>query len=207
MTGLCTLVEQRQGTSAVEAGWTSYSTNAAYAGYSSSNKYVYLLKFTTPAFSGDSVGLTFNLGVEKVAVNSGTLRYAICSSDANKFSYNNTTGAVSDSNAIKTGTFAYSNLTSNVNTVSFTVSTSGLKGGQTYYLFIWSYSTTSSSIIIHAIDSNNYHSISIEYNEGGYVYIANGSKFEAYEVWIANGTKFERYEPYIGDGSKFVPCG
>jgi hypothetical protein len=44
------------------------------------------------------------------------------------------------------------------------------------------------------------------YMSAGLVYIANGSKFEAYEVWIANGSKFERYEPYVADGSKFVLC-
>lgn len=45
-----------------------------------------------------------------------------------------------------------------------------------------------------------------EESDGGLVYIANGSKFEAYEVWIANGTKFEQYEVYVADGSKFVMC-
>ena len=206
-TGSCTLVAQRQGTSAVEAGWTAYSTNAAYAGASSSNQYVYLLKFTTPAFKGNSSKITFNLAVGKQSATAGTLRYAVCTSDANKFSYNNTTSAVTDSNALKSGTFSYSGLTSGVNTISFTVATNGLKSEQTYYLFIWGSSSTSDWVTVYAIDSNNWHSISLEYNEGGLVYIANGSSFDAYEVWIANGSKFEQYEVYIGDGTKWVPCG
>lgn len=206
-TGVCALVAQRQGTSAVEAGWTAYSTNAAYAGHSASNNYVYLLQFTTPAYNGNSSKITFSFGVGKQSATSGTLRYAVCSSDANKFSYNNTVAAVTDSYAIKAGTFSYSGLTSGVNTVSFTVDTDGLKGGTTYYLYIWGSSSTSDWVTVHAIDSNNWHSISIQYNEGGLVYIANGSSFDAYEVWIANGSKFEQYEVYVADGSKFVPCG
>lgn len=46
-----------------------------------------------------------------------------------------------------------------------------------------------------------------EESDGGLVYIANGSSFDAYEVWIANGSKFEQYEVYVADGSKFVLCG
>ena len=42
--------------------------------------------------------------------------------------------------------------------------------------------------------------------ETGFVYVANGSSFDAYEVWIANGTKFELYEPYIGNGSSWDLC-
>ena len=78
----------------------------------------------------------------------------------------------------------------------------------TFYIYIVPYNT-------------NYHSYStvrsLQMADGaptatgeevdiGLLYIANGSKFEAYEVWIADGSKFVQYEPYVADGSKFVLC-
>lgn len=42
---------------------------------------------------------------------------------------------------------------------------------------------------------------------GGYIYIDNGSSFDAYEVYIDNGSSWDRYTPYIDNGSSWDECG
>lgn len=76
----------------------------------------------------------------------------------------------------------------------------------TWYVYV--YVTTKGSAWQYVTTSNTKLKLTYtEESDGGLVYIANGSSFEAYEVWIANGSKFEQYEVYVADGSKFVPCG
>lgn len=160
-----TLTQQR--TSSSSGAWNAYSKNAAYAGYLSSSKkyYAYNLQFKTPAYAGIATKLTFNFGVGMDSSSSGTLRYAICKSDANRNMYTGTPNAVTgDAHQLYSGTFTYSGLTSGVNTISLSVNTDFLEADKTYYLFIWSFSTTASSYItIYGIDSNNYHSVVLTY--------------------------------------------
>lgn len=41
----------------------------------------------------------------------------------------------------------------------------------------------------------------------GYIYIDNGSGFDAYQCYIDNGSSWERYIPYIDNGSSWDKCG
>lgn len=120
------------------------------------------------------------------------------------------------------GTFTVASADTPTSKQSYTVSQS-LNGNSPTKATSWSYtiyldhnSTEDKNIVLSfsgTVNANYYKpaindstTVFVATAPSGLVYIANGSKFEAYEVWIANGSKFERYEPYVANGSKFEPC-
>ena len=126
-------------------GWESYNkdnyvtTYDSYAGYNKDFYYAYIIKFTTPTFSGISENITLNLYSSIGVGTNATLRYAICSSDSNKDSYLNVNGAVNDSNQISTGTVTFSDMTSNIVEKSVSIPTISLLPNTDYYLILWNY--------------------------------------------------------------------
>lgn len=131
------------------------------------------------------------------------------------------TGGVSSICEIS-GTFTIASADTPSSSQSYTVSQS-LNGNSPTKETAWSYtvylnhnSDEDKSIVLSFVGNvnANYYKPTIDDSTtvhvatapSGLVYIANGSKFEAYEVWVANGTTFERYEAYIGNGSSWEPC-
>lgn len=81
-------------------------------------------------------------------------------------------------------------------------------GSSNYGILLKQNGTTASRIkCIGDRTSSSAAKLVITYEPKGVIYIANGSKFEAYEVYIANGSGWDKYVPYIANGSKFDICG
>lgn len=194
----CTIVGHTSGYNS----FADYSVSpACYAGYNNYNYYAYVLKFTTPTFAGASESINFNFWMYKGVGTTVRLRYAICSSDANKTLYCETSSAVTDSYQITTGTVSFSNMTTTTESRTLTVSTTGLQSNQTYYLILWAYNQT--GIELREINSAwGSYSITMGYNDG-VVWIDNGSSFEAYQCYIDNGTSWDLCVPYIDNGSSW----
>ena len=194
---------------AINGAWAA-ANGSAYTGSTGDSYYTTKITFETPTFSGITDNITFHLAMAKVdAANTSdvTLRYAICSSDANKASYCNTYSAVSDANQLVTGTAKISGLKTTVDYYDISVNTSKLSSGKTYYLFLWASTSKSNPtfLVIQPTAAVN-HTISITVNKG-LVYIDNGTSFEAYQVYIDNGSGWDLYIPYIDNGSSWDMYG
>ena len=179
-------------------GWVGYATDTTgYAGSNYSEYNTYLLKFTTPAFVGVSESVAIKLGIVKNAGDPPTLRYALCTSDANKASYCNTYSAVSDAYQIETGTKTFEGLSSGVTYHTITIPTAKLKPSTTYYLFLWAYTPTSNPnhIVPQPLDYTT-PSVVVGYNQG-IAYIGEG----AYQWYVGNGTSYDLFIPGTGNGS------
>ena len=134
-TASCTLVGQTYNNSA----WGTYNPGqACYAGYDTGGThYTTIIKFKTPSFSGKTSKLTVTFPTQNISgyYNSQwpDIRYALCTSDANKQKYRDTTSAVSDTYQLLSG---YKEIAAG-NTVTLTFETSALQPNTHYYVFIW----------------------------------------------------------------------
>jgi hypothetical protein len=186
-------------------GWTGYSTTQKYAGYNSAY-YTAILRFTTGAFVGLSDTLRTSIaaviGYED-APTSVILRWALCSSDANKASYVGTAKAVSDGYQLASGTVSFSGLNPNMVYKSLNIANRSLKANTTYYLFFWAYSTGTGQMLQIWTTPNQY--VTLDYLNGG-AWIDNGSGFELYQVYIDNGAGWDLCIPYIDNGSSWEIC-
>lgn len=191
------------------SSWVGYATDlVGYAGSNYSEYNTYILKFSIPAFSGisESVTITLNM-VQSSGGASITLRYALCTSDANKGDYCNTYASVSDTYQIKSGTLSLTDLATAGSYKTITIDTSGVSGDSTYYLILWAYTSTSNPnhVQFPRLDSTT-PSVSVGYNNG-LIYIDSGSGLEPYEVYIDNGAGWDLYIPYIDNGTGWDQCG
>lgn len=178
-------------------GWNSYGSAAMYAGKESGVYYPYILKFTTPDFVGVSEKITIHLGVIKGYHDSPTLRYSVCTSDANRDKYINTYSNVSDSYKIANGTITMSGISTSMKTFSVSFYTTELQPNTTYYLYLYGYASYSMWVTI--METSN-HSIWVGWN-AGLVYIDNGSSLEAYQCYVDNGTSWDLVIPYVDNGT------
>ena len=181
-------------------GWVGYRNTSAYAGTNQSAYYPYILKFTTPDFLGASESVTFTLGMTKGTGATPTLRYALCTSDANKTNYQDTNAAVTDANQIAAGTFKTGTLSTAVTLQTLSISTAKLEPSKTYYLFLWGYASQSSPAWV-TVNDTSYHAVSVAYNSG-LARIGDGSNMNEYQCYIGNGTNYDGpYIPYVGNGT------
>lgn len=185
-------------------GWgTEYSNDTAYAG--GNGKYVAITKLTAPTIpeGNKTTKITVNLAKYYVSSATVTLRWALCTSDANKNLYKSTYSAVDDSYSLTQGTVTLTDISGKVTTQSFDIEVDGLTPGQTYYLFFWSGTNASTNTVtLYASQS----SAEFEYAPLGLVYIDNGIAFEAYQPYIDDGTKWVECIPHISNGTDFEQC-
>lgn len=185
--------------------WTIYASYEAYAGYGAGYYYVYILKFETPSFSGisEKIAINFKAINANTSTTTASIRYALCTSDANKDNYKYTNGAVTDSYQIASGTISVScsSTTGTSNTLS--INTSSLSSNTTYYLYFWANGPGISSF---RVGTTNNHSVSLTYRHES-VYIYNGSSWDKYVPYIYNGSSWDRYVPYIYNGSSWSRYG
>lgn len=193
------------------------TTDAAYAGRNELDQYyAYVLKFTTPEFQGVSQNIDVAIWMyNNLNDTTVTLRYALCTSDANKTSYVNTSEIVSDTNQIATGTVTFDELALSLDALAiakksqtFSIETEKVESNKTYYLFLWAFDSEDTGVEIISATSDYYggHSVSIGYNSG-IIYIDNGSSFDAYQCYIDNGSSWDLCIPYIDNGSNWDICG
>lgn len=183
--------------------WAYTDWDAAYAGYANASlTTAALLRFSIPSFTGLSEALNVTLVCKQGVGSDVTLRWAICTSDANKSLYENTKAAVSDSYQIASGTVTVSDMSTSTVTRTLTLATTKITGGKTYYLFLWGYNSTGLSIWGVSTAYGD-HSITLGYNVG-VVRIKTSSGVKMYAVY--NGAK-QQLIPYVMTSSGAKPCG
>lgn len=113
-----------------------YAQGAGYAGYNGVYYYVYILKFTTPEFSGRGKSVSVSLPCSELTGSEAVLRWALCSSDANSGSYAYAYGEVADDSRIAMDTLKLSGLTSDAVNTELALE-AALEPGTEYYLYLW----------------------------------------------------------------------
>jgi len=146
--------------------WTYSTDGTAYAGFAGGTLYgVTILRFTVPAFSGLSEALKVGLVMRDGMGDDVTLRWALCTSDANRDDYKNTADQVADENQADTGTVFFKDMTEYIGTRNFELPTKCLKPG-TWYLILWAAGSTGVSLR-EVSGSWGEHSVSLDYKSGG----------------------------------------
>lgn len=208
-TAKCTIVAQGgyDGTKPyTSAGWNGPSSAAMYAGktYTTADGtkyYPYYLLFKTPDFVGASQRLTIQYHAERKYGTDPTLRWALCSSDANKKSYYGTVNAVADEYKLVAGTITHTNITTGGKVFTLTIDITTLKPSTTYCLYLWGGHTTTSSTLLY-ISPTSKHAVNLEISTG-LAYIDDNGELGAYQAYIEDGGKFDLYVAYIDNGSAF----
>lgn len=141
-----------------------YSTsNADYAGYNGSAYYGYVLKFAVGALPGTSVGVDVKLRMYQGIGTNATMRYALCTSDANKANYVGVSGAVEDVHQIAAGTVTFENLTKDRAVSSIIIDTDRIASNTEYYLFLWADGQT--GITVEAVTNGwGDHAVAVRVN-------------------------------------------
>lgn len=183
-----------------------YHRDVAYAGCAGgSSYYAYVQKFTTPAFIGASESVSFEI-ILRIAIGTDvTLRYALCTSDANKDLYVGVKTDVLDPNQVTKGIITWNGVGSEGETRSIVAHTSALRGDTTYYLMVWAYDGTGVSIMAPSSVWGDF-STTLGYNSG-LVWIDTGETSVASQVYIDDGTDYSLYIPYLDTGSSWEQCG
>lgn len=201
----CTVVGQVYANN--NGGWGSYGPSAPYAGANSTNKYTWMMQFTTPSFTGVCKKLTINLSakIQSSYYTTINIRYALLSSDANRDSYKNKLGAIEDSNQISTGIYPTMNLTSAYQHFTLELDLKTLTPDTTYYLILWGSSNGTSTNTLTNMNTAENHIIVIHYDDG-LLYIDDGTNLVSHQCYIDNGTGFDLYLPYVDTGTGWDQC-
>lgn len=139
----CTVLEQAgyndgEVTAYTAAGWTAYGSVSQYAGRNSSEYYACILHFKTPAFTGTAKKLQVTIGTYYGYGESGTLRWTLAKSDANKASYVYAAAdTVADEHAIVSGITELTGIDYTVRPHTFEIDTAQLEPETDYYLYLW----------------------------------------------------------------------
>ena len=187
------------------SSWEYTTTERGYAGYAGGVRYdATILRFDVPAISGTSKGLNVGVVVDKAIGSDVKLRYAVCTSDANRESYRSTTGAVSDANQVATGIITLSDLSSTTARKEFSIDVE-LPGGKTYYLILWASEQT--GVFVNAESSElGYHSVTVLYN-GGVVRLKVNGQVKPYMVFVKVSGSLKQMIPYVKTASGIKPGG
>lgn len=158
----CTIVAQAYNSNA-------FGTSTCYAGFNYSDWYTYRLQFTTPAFTGKSSAITFNIQWRSPNVNGSTaktfsLRWALMTSDDQLAKYRGHANEVADdTDRLETGRVDLS-VPSDYSTASLTIATDGLKPNTTYYLYMWGDGSTGKSQNYSRATPPTNHTVVLEYD-------------------------------------------
>lgn len=190
---------------AYSAGNWEYGTNGtAYVGDTGyGQQYAYALRFDVPAFAGVSEELDVALVCRIGKGTDVTLRWALCTSDANRGLYAGTTAEVADSNQIAAGTVTIRGVSTAVTTKSFQLPVTKITGGGTYYLILWAYNAT--GLGIRAVSSSNgSHSVSLGYNVG-VLRVKTAKDVKMYGIYVKLNGEVKQCIPYIKTPSGLKP--
>ena len=156
-------------------GWINSTDRTSYVGTNYNDYYTYAMHFTAPEFIGISKSVDVLLGMTSGGDNkTPTLRWALCTSDANKALYVDNHEEVTDEYQIASGIFATGKLSSIVSYQQFSIRTDKVKPLQEYTLFIWGYAPPSAPEWADIL-ATPYHTVSVE-TIGGIVHLViNGA--------------------------------
>lgn len=167
--------------------WGSYTPGGGGKMYFS-----YHMKFKTPEYIDYPANLTISikmkgmeLGFSGAADPDPTMRYAICSSDANYQLYAQTTSPVTDEFQIISGTFAENTTDGGVSNI--VIKNAILDPDTTYYLIIWDANYMSSGRQTNIYPASE-HNIVVELAGSDPIYY---TKFDLYIPYIDNGTSWD----------------
>lgn len=181
-------------------GWVYGTDSEAYAGFGGGVQYaVSILRFDAPAVPGKAKSLDLSLVMRKGINSDVTLRWALCTSDANRETYRSTTNTVADENQIASGTILMEGLTSTPEARTFQIPVQGIGKG-TWYLILWAYEQGGIFLEPVSSDKGNY-SVSIICT-GGSLRIETADGVKAFGVY--NGER-KRMTPYIETESGIKP--
>lgn len=183
-------------------GWTYYDQEFHYAGFSYGVKYVAIIQFKTPEFTGAARSIIMTMVGAEFRPSGGdpVLRWALCSSDANRDSYANP-GEVTDEYQMVAGEITF---TDEMKEKELVIENNEFLPDTTYYLMLWGHTPDAMGRI--SLLATSYNSVRIEYDEG-VVYIDFGSGYEPYMICIDNGTSWDQYIPCIDNGTNWDQCG
>lgn len=170
-------------------GWMDSTEKASYVGTNYHDFYTYVLYFTAPEFQGISKAVNVELGMTAGGdVKTPTLRWALCTSGANKALYVDTYAEVTDEYQVASGVFTTGKLSSVSSGQTIGIQTSMLKAGQEYVLFVWGYAPPSDPEWAKVMSISN-HEVSVEVI-GGIVRVSIGGE-------IRVGTPVVKHEGQI----------
>ena len=184
-------------------GWVYGTNKEAFVGYAGGARYdAAILRFDAPYVPGASEALDLSLAVRKSGNSNVRLRWAVCTSDANKEKYRSTTNTVADKNQIASGTILLDNLTDKdtVYTRTFQIPVEGIGKG-TWYLILWAYESSGAWLEPISTDKGSY-GISVVCAAGGVVRVKTADGVKAFAVY--NG-KRKQLIPYVKTASGIKP--
>ena len=155
--------------SAENIGFAGASAGASYGDSYYDGYYTCCLKFRTPKFAGISERIKFQIGIHYIGNNDTTLRWALCSSDANKGKYSGDGiySEVEDEYQIAQGTVVWEDLFQTDDLLrELTVETNALKPETEYYLFLWSFYDKYYIYTAVRVAAAAEHSAVVEYKAG-----------------------------------------
>ena len=178
------------------------STTSNLLGYTSSDKVVYVTRYTLS--TEDLPSGASSIQVELPSVLDTTTDCGLVGS-LTKYRFKVTTSATSHVNAGPTTTDYDGEVTfvAKNGTYYLTIpkTTVVLLPNTTYYLYLFP------AEAVHGYFYNRRKSLDIIATGGaGIVEIYNGSKWESYQCYIYNGSKWEMYLPYVYNGSGWDLC-
>lgn len=184
-------------------GWVYGTDKEAFVGYAGGVRYdAAILRFDAPYVPGASEALDLSLAVRKNGNSNVRLRWAVCTSDANKEKYRSTTNTVADKNQIASGTILLDNLTDKdtVYTRTFQIPVEGIGKG-TWYLILWAYESSGAWLEPISTDKGSY-GISVVCAAGGVVRAKTADGVKAFAAY--NGRR-KRLIPYAKTASGIRP--
>ena len=133
-------------------------------GVNGSKYYTYIMKFNTPIFSGESTSIEFNFDFLYRKNTSIGIRYAICSSDANRELYENKSGSITDTYQLASGNTTFTIKSSGyTENVKLTINTSKLASDTVYFLYLWAENSSSGYATIPAATLQYRPTITLNY--------------------------------------------
>lgn len=182
-------------------GWVYGTDSEAYAGFAGGVQYaVSILRFDAPAIYGSVQSLDLGLVMRKGINASVKLRWAICTSDANREKYRSTTNAVEDENQIASGTIQIEDLTGDAETRTFRIPVEGIGKG-TWYLILWAFE--GGGIFLEPVSSDKgSYGVSVVCTISGILRIKTAGGAKAFGSY--NGRR-KRMVPYIKTESGIRP--
>lgn len=178
----------------------SYSTSGKkpMGLYTISSPYraVYFLKFTTPAFVGNSEYVRFVIPMNNSYYSGATIEYWLSSSDANYTAYAAYTldyDEVIDENLIASGVLEF---TSKITELDITIPNIALEANITYYLILYARHSTNAQRSLSVPTAITLGSI-------GDPILGSHIEQNTYQCYIDNGVSWDLYIPYIDDGTSW----
>ena len=196
---------------AKDGSWNDQSSDkSGYAGAYGEGYYTSCLKLRTPKFAGVSERIMFQVRLYNIGPNDTKLRWALCSSDANKGKYtgdwsNRIYSEVEDKYQLAQGTVEWADIELTENPMrELIVETNALKPETDYFLFLWSYYSKDSISTTVRVAAAAEHSAVVEYKAGLIQVKHNGAEISCV-VDVVSGGEWKQAMPEVAVNGAWKP--